>query len=141
MNNTPVVNFHFSVEWGGSSINFSEVSGLKVQHEVIEYRSGASPDYSTIKIPGLKKYSNIVLKRGVVSNDNEFYNWLKTVGITAERRDLTISVLNHEHEPIVVWRIRNAWPIRLEFGELNAIKSEILIESLELAHDGLSILD
>lgn len=139
MANTPVVNFHFLVEWGGSAVGFSQVNGLNARHEILEYRSGASQDYATMKVPGLKKFSNIVLKRGALDDDNEFFDWFKTVGLTAERRDITIQLLNHNHEPVIIWKIRNAWPVCIEFAELNALKSEILIESLEIAYEGLTI--
>ena len=140
MSNYPLVNFHFQVEWGGSRIGFSEVSGLAVEHELIEYRDGASPEYQTIKMPGMRKYSNIILKRGTFQEDNEFFQWVSTYTLAKiERRDITIALLNEQHEPIIVWKVKNAWPISLKFGELNAIKSEFLIESLEIAHEGLTV--
>lgn len=140
MKNSPLVNFHFIVEWGGTKIGFSEVSGLIVEQEVLEYREGASPIYSTIKIPGKKNYSNIILKRGVFQEDNEFYDWFNTVQLSSvERRDITISLLNEDHEPTVVWKIKNAWPVAVRSAELNAAKSEILFESLEIAHEGFSV--
>lgn len=136
----PLVNFHYSVEWGGINIGFSEVSGLTAKNELIEYRSGSSPVYSTIKLPGMRKYSNIILKRGSYQGDNEFFEWFNTVQLSnVERRDITINLLNEEHIPIIVWKIRNAWPIALKFAELNAIKSKILIERLEIAHEGFRV--
>jgi len=68
----PLPVFHFRVEWGGTSISFSEVSGLNMETQVIEYRDGLSPDYSTVKMPGMQKYGNITLKRGAMQGDNEF---------------------------------------------------------------------
>lgn len=64
MANYPLPKFHFQVEWGGKNIGFTEVTGLTVETEAIEYRHGASPEYHKTKQPGLKKYSNITLKRG-----------------------------------------------------------------------------
>lgn len=140
MANYPLVNFHFSVQWGGSNIGFSEVSGLNIKHDLVEYRNGASPDFETMKIPGMRRYSNIILKRGSYKGDNEFFQWLNTISLSnVERRDITISLLNEDHEPVVTWKINNSWPVALRFGELNGTKSEILIETLELAHEGLSI--
>ena len=136
MNSYPVVNFHFRVEWGGANIGFSKVSGLKAEHEILEYRTGADKEYSAKKIPGLKKFNNLILKRGVLEQDNDVFLWFNSIGISTERRDVVISLLNHEHEPTIVWKIKNAWPVSLKFSQLNAIKSEILIESLELAHEG-----
>ena len=107
----PLPKFHFYVEWAGASIKFSEVSGLDKENEVIEYRDGASREYSKLKMPGLQKYSNITLKRGVFAGDNEFFDWMNTVKMnTIERRDITISLLNENHEPVMVWKVKNAWP-------------------------------
>lgn len=142
MVNYPLVNFHFKVEWGGSRIGFSEVSGLNFEHEVVEYREGSSAGYQTIKMPGMRKNSNIILKRGSYNGDIEFFQWLNTVALNqVERRDITISLLDENHDPLVVWKLKNSWPVALRYGELNAIKSEILIESLELAHEGISLLN
>lgn len=142
MENYPLVNFHFSVQWGGSRIGFSEVSGLSVEHDLIEYRDGASPEFQTIKMPGMRRYSNIILKRGGYKGDNEFFQWLNTVALSqVQRRDVIISLLDENHEPVVSWLLRNSWPVALKLGKLNAIKSEIFIERLELAHEGLSVVN
>lgn len=136
----PIPKFHFQVEWGGSKIGFTEVSGLDITTEVIEYRDGASPEYSKVKMPGQRKFSNITMKRGTFAGDNEFYNWFNTVSLNQiERRDLTVSLLNESHEPVIVWKIKNAWPTKVTPTDLKADGNEIAIESLELAHEGLTI--
>jgi phage tail-like protein len=140
MENYPLPKFHFQVEWGGTRIGFTEVSGLDVETEVIEYRDGASKEYSKIKMPGLQKFSNITLKRGTFAHDNEYYNWWNTVKLnTIERRDLTISLLNENHEPVVVWKVKNAWPVKIQPTDLKGDGNETAIESMELAHEGLTI--
>lgn len=136
----PLPVFHFRVDWGGTNIGFSEVSGLNVETQVIEYRDGASPDFSTVKMTGMQKYGNITLKRGVTKGDNEFYNWWNTHQLnTVERRDITISLLNEKHEPVVVWRVRNAFPVKTDGGSFKATGNEVSIETLELAHEGISV--
>lgn len=139
-NNYPLSKFHFRVEWGGSNIGFSEVSGLSIENDVIEYRDGVSPEYSKIKMPGMRKFSNITLKRGTFASDNEFYKWLNTVSLNrVERRDLTISLLNESHEPVVVWKVHNAFPVKLQSTDLKADGNEVAIEQLDLAHEGLTM--
>ncbi len=138
--NYPLVKFHFQVEWGGTKIGFTEVSGLDVETEVVEYRHGASPEYSKVKMPGMQKFSNITLKRGTFATDNEYFNWWNTVKLnTIERRDITISLLNEEHQPVVVWKVKNAWPSKVQSTDLKADGSEVAIESLEIIHEGLTI--
>lgn len=142
MANYPLPVFHFRVEWGGTNVGFSEVSGLTQEVQLIEYRDGTSPDYSTKKMPGLHKYNNITLKRGIAKGDNEFFAWLNTVKMnTIERRDITISLLNENHEPVVVWRALQAWPVKVEGPGLKANDNAVAIESIELAHEGLSVLN
>jgi phage tail-like protein len=136
----PIPKFHFQVEWGGSRIGFTEVSGLDITTEVIEYRDGASPEYSKVKMPGQRKFSNITMKRGTFHGDNEFYAWFNTVNLNQiERRNLTISLLNENHEPVVVWKVKNAWPTKVTPTDLKADGNEVALESLELAHEGLTI--
>lgn len=136
----PISKFHFQVEWGGAKIGFTEVTGLEVSTEVIEYRDGASKEYHKIKMPGMQKFSNITMKRGTFKGDNDYYNWWNTVALnTIVRRDVTISLLNEKHEPVVVWKIKNAWPVKVQSTDLKADGNEVAIETIELAHEGLTI--
>ncbi len=136
----PLPKFHFQVEWGGANLGFTEVSGLSIESDLIEYRDGVSPEYTKIKMPGMQKYSNITLKRGTFQGDNDFYGWWNTVALnTIDRRDITISLLNENHEPVVVWKIKNAWPLKVDSTDLKADTSEVAIESIEIAHEGLTI--
>ena len=136
----PVPVFHFSVEWGGAQGAFSEVSGLSKETQVIEYRDGLSKQYSTIKMPGMQKDNNITLKRGVFKGDNDFYNWWNTVSLnTVERRDITISLLDENHEPVMTWKVKRAWPVKVESPGLKADGNEVAVESIELTHEGMTI--
>ena len=133
----PLPVFHFNVEWGGARIGFSEVTGLTQENQAIEYRDGSFKEYSSIKMPGLRKFSNITLKRGVVKSDNDFFKWLATVKLNqVERRDLTISLLN---EPVMVWKVQRAFPVKVEGPQLKASGNEVAIETIELAHEGLEV--
>ena len=134
----PLPKFHFSVEWGGTRIGFTEVTGLEVNTEVIEYRDGASREYAKIKMPGMQKFGNITMKRGIFKSDNEYFEWWNTHALnTIERRDITVSLLNEKHEPVVVWKIKNAWPVKIQSPDLKSDANETAIESVEIAHEGL----
>lgn len=136
----PMVTFYYKVEWGGTEIGFTEVSGLDVETEVIEYRHGASPEHSKIKMPGMQKYSNITLKRGTFAGNNENYAWWNSVQLnTIDRRDITISLLDPEGSAQVVWKVRNAWPTKVQSPGLKSDASEAAIESIELVHEGVTI--
>ena len=140
MSNYPLPKFHFQVEWGGTRIGFTEVSGLTTETEVIEYREGSSPEYSKVKMPGMQKFGNITLKRGTFNSDNEYYQWWNSVKLnTIERRDMTISLLNENHEPVMVWKVKNAWPNKVQSTDLKSDGNEVAIETLEIVHEGLTI--
>ncbi|GAB5381064.1 MAG: hypothetical protein Alis3KO_05010 [Aliiglaciecola sp.] len=136
----PLTVFSFRVDWGGTNIGFSEVTGLNIEVQMIEYRDGIAPEYSTIKMPGLKKYGNITLKRGVFANDNEYFDWLNEINLNQiERRDINISLLDEEGSPVMTWNIINAWPTKLTSPDLKASGNEAAIESIEIAHEGVKI--
>lgn len=136
----PLAAFHFQVIWGGTRVGFSEVSGLNIETSVIEYREGSSPEYHPTKMPGQQKFSNIILKRGIIKGDYDFYLWVKTINLnTVERRDLTISLLDEKHNPAVTWRVKNAWPVKYTGPVLNAQACEVALETLELAHEGITV--
>ena len=136
----PIPVFHFTVEWGGSRAGFAEVAGLTQENQAIEYRDGSFPEYSSIKMPGLRKFTNVTLKRGIIKGDNQFFKWLSTVKLnTVERRDLIVSLLNEEHQPVMVWKLMRAFPGKVEGPQLKATGNEVAIESIELAHEGLEL--
>lgn len=136
----PLPKFHFQVDWGGTKIGFTEVTGLEVTTEKIEYRDGVSPEYIKLQMPGMQTQSEVTLKRGTFAKDNEFYDWWNSVALnTIERRDITVSLLNDAHEPVVVWKIKNAWPTKVTSTDLNATGNEVAVETLVLTHEGLTM--
>ncbi|WP_194775016.1 phage tail protein [Pararhodonellum marinum] len=146
----PLPKFHFQVEWGeGFRIGFTEVSGLDFETEVIEYRAGNSKMYNKSKQPGLTKFSDVTLKRGTFEGDFDFFKeWRKTYYFqegnktgSMYRRDVMIKLLNENHEPVIVWRLENAWPRKIQSSDLNAEANEVCIETMVLTHEGLSILN
>lgn len=131
---------HFLVEWGGAHIGFTEVSGLELPTDVIKSRKGSRSIFSKVKMPGMQKFANITLKRGTFKSEKKFQDWWNTVSSnTIERRDVTISLLNENHEPVAVWKVNKARPTKVKSTDLKADGNEVVIESIELAHEGLTI--
>jgi phage tail-like protein len=129
--------FKFRVEIDGlTSAAFSEVSGLDSETAVIEYRTGSEPN-SVRKLPGLTKYPNIVLKRGI-TQDAELWNWRqRIVDGNVDRRNGSIVLQDDSGADQVRWNFRNGWPCKLQGPHLNARGNDVAIETLEISHEGL----
>jgi len=118
--------------------SFSEVSGLGVEVTPIEYRTGSEPN-QVRKLPGLNKFSNITLKRGVIG-DLAFWNWLvRAMQGNVLRADGSIILLDENRAEVLRWNFVRAWPCRWTGPNLNAKTSEIAIETLEICHEGISV--
>jgi phage tail-like protein len=144
--NYPLPKFHFQVEWGEDRFGFTEISGLDFETEVIEYREGNSPTYNKTKQPGMTKYANITMKRGTFLGDFKYFElWKKTMmfqeGVAKYRRDITIKLLDEEHKPIITWALSKAWPSKVQSTNLKADANEVAIESMDLVHEGLRIVE
>ncbi|HMF91092.1 MAG TPA: phage tail protein [Candidatus Angelobacter sp.] len=135
--NDPLAAFNFLVEIDNiAEATFSEVTGLEVEVAAIEYRSGADKLLTVRKLPGLAKYTNIVLKRGVTA-DLRLWQWIKGVlDGNAQRANVNITLLNNQRLPVVKWHVREAWPCKYEGPDLNAKGNDVAIETLELCHEG-----
>jgi len=140
MKNHPLPNFNFQVEWGATRIGFQEVTGLDFETEVIEYREGSSIEASPLKLPGLNKYGDITLKRGIVSSDNEIYEWFSDnkMGST-QPRDVTIRLLDEERQPVVVWKVVRAWIKKMSGPTLDAQASSVAIEEMTLTCEKITV--
>ena len=135
----PLRNYRFRVEIDGIQAGgFSEVVIEPTTTEVIEYREGSDRSHVR-KLPGLTKFGNVTLKRGV-SPSLELFNWhLQVVRgqIANARRNVTIVVLDDAGQDVARFQVSDAWPTKYDPGDLNAKGNEVFIESLELANEGI----
>jgi phage tail-like protein len=138
----PIPRFHFQVDWGGAKISFTEVTGLVMEREKIEYRHSDSKDFNKISMPGMVKNNNITLKRGKFEGDFDFNTWLEDVANDRinGRRDLIIRLLNEKHEPVAAWSAARCFPVKITAPDLKSDANEIAVESLEVAHEGLKLM-
>lgn len=136
----PIPKFRFEVKWDSAVMSFQEVSGLDVEAQPIEYRAGDSATFSTVKMPGIKKYSNVTMKKGVFKSDNKFWDWFNQIKMnTIKRIPVTISLLDQDGKPTMVWTLTNAWPTKITGTDLKAEGNEVAVETIEIAHEGLTI--
>ncbi len=136
----PLPKFYFQVKWDAEELSFQEVSGLDIEAQTIEYRHGDSPEFSTINMPGLKKFSNVTMKKGVFKSDNKFWDWFNQIKMnTIKRVPVTISLLDEAGAPTMVWTLANAWPCKITATDLKADGNEVAIETIEIVHEGITI--
>ncbi len=151
-NKWPMTKFFFSVEFDGGTggvkgaISFQEVSGLDQEVDIIEYRHGDSPVFSNMKKPGMIKYTNVVFKKGYFKADSRLTDLFKVITDGKEyysddpskRLTVKIKLLDENGKPLVNWQLNNAFPVKLTGTDLKSDATEIAIESLEVAHEGLT---
>ena len=142
----PLPKFHFQVDWGAEGeFGFTEVSGLDIELEVIEYREGDDPNLTKKKQPGLKKFTDISCKRGIFRGQDSFVQALRDrsgsqVENNLDRRDIMITLLADDHNtPLITWKAQNAWLKKVQSTDLKADGNEVAIETMEICHEGLEI--
>lgn len=134
----PMRNFRFRLEIDGfESAGFSEVSIGPASIDVIEYREGSDPPHVR-KLSGLRKFSNLTLKRGM-TNSLELFDWYRQVVTAAgpSRRKVVIVVTDESGADQARFVVSDAWPVKYDAGNLNARGNEVFIEELELANEGI----
>ncbi len=136
----PLPKFYFQVKIGNDEIAFQEVSGLDIEAQIIEYRHGNSKEFSTIKMPGIKKSGNVTLKKGVFTKDNRLFDWFSKINMNViERKTVVISLLDENGKNTMVWTLNNAWPTKITGTDMKSDGNEVAVESIEIAHEGLKV--
>jgi phage tail-like protein len=136
----PVPKFYFQVKWGDEELAFQEVSGLDMEAQPIEYRHGNSKEFGTIKMPGIQKTGNVTMKKGIFKSDKRFWDWFNKIKLnTIERIPVTISLLDEAGEPVMAWKLTNAWPSKITGTDLKSDSNEVAIETIEIVHEKLTL--
>ena len=137
----PVAKFSFQVKWDDFEFVFQEVTGLSSETQVVEYRGGNSKVYSTVKMPGIQKFSNVTLKKGNYTGNKALWDKFSLVKMnTIKRTSITINLLDENQCVAMSWKLTNAFPVKMTVTDLKSDGDEIAVESMELAHEGLSIV-
>lgn len=149
-----VVGFHFAVHFsagdrGSADIRFQSVTGLDSSMDIETIKEGGENRFEHV-IPTRRKFGPLVLKRGLMGpTSSPVANWLKRT-FEGEPFDLVtgkedfqvidtviIDLLGEDHQPLMSWTVTNVWPRSWKIAELNAERSEVLIETLELNYNRL----
>ncbi|MCW5801789.1 MAG: phage tail protein [Deltaproteobacteria bacterium] len=134
----PLPCFCFTIEIPGVQAFFKSVSGLKSETEIVHVREGGA-NGTTFALVGSRKWTPIVLKSGFTADSN-LLTWHEewASGRSMKRQSGVITQLDTALRPMGRWTFVRGWPSRWELGEYDAAKSELVIETLEIAHEGLS---
>jgi phage tail-like protein len=144
----PYLGYRFLVEADSIIVGgFSEVSGLSVEMETEEYREGGVNTF-THQFPTRLTHPNLVLRRGL-TDDRSFFEWMQDAAADTPiplamadlRRNVRVVLLDSEGRESWGWEVRNAFPTRWEGPELGADQGAVAIETLELAHEGISAME
>jgi phage tail-like protein len=138
--NDPFRAFNFSIEIDGVARGaFSEASGLTAEGDPVDYREGTDLQQNVRKLVGLRKYTNLTLKRGY-TQDNSLWQWYGNImNGQPDRRNVTIVLMNEARAPVLRWHAENAWINKIEGPSFKANGNEVAMESIELVHEGLTL--
>jgi phage tail-like protein len=133
--------YNFLVDIDGITVaGFREVSGLSGDGEVINYREGTDPILTVRKLPGLRRFANLTMRRGMTTS-RVLWQWrLTTLRGRTVRRNGSILLRDEQQRSVAEWRFENGWIMRYEGPTLNATANEVAIETVEIAHEGLYLV-
>jgi len=138
--NDPLRGFNFRIELDNTSVaSFREASGLSMNTDPVDYREGTDTWLSVRKLPGLRKFANITLKRGFTTNE-DLWKWYKNIlnGVD-DRRNGAIVLQDEQHKDVLRWQFQNGWITKWEGATMNATSNDVAIETIEIVHERLEL--
>jgi len=135
----PFRSFNFRLEIDNVPVAaFSDVTGLQSDGDVADYRTGMDLPLHTRKLPGLRKYGPIGLKRGMVK-DTTLWDWYRNIANgRQDRRNGTVVLMDEERNDVLRWHFESAWPNKISASELKASGNEVAIEAIELIVENIT---
>jgi phage tail-like protein len=123
----------------GHDASFQEVSGIQASWDVEEVAEGGENRF-VHRLPKRGKYSNLVLKRGVVTETSFLSEWVgSSIGASLSLpiipQNLMVMLLDPSDFPVIVWGFVNAYPVKCDLGPMDSMENKILVETLELSYN------
>ncbi|MCB0115902.1 MAG: phage tail protein [Caldilineaceae bacterium] len=136
----PLVGFNYSLEIGGGLVGyFTECSGIGSEHDVVEKQYVDKDGRSFVrKVPGILKYNNVTLKRGITS-DLKIWEWRADAekgDMTKARQNCTITMYDRNFKAVAIWHFVNAWPSKVSGPDLSSDGNDFGVEEIEFVHEG-----
>jgi len=141
MGTSPLPKFHFSVEIPDVGvIAFRDASVLDIEPSLVQFRKAKRPNVAPTKPPAVERTGTVTMKRGVLTKNKAFIAWYKSIGENqAKRTMVTITLMDESGNSVMTWKLTNALPTKITSADLDAAGNEVAIESLEIAHDRLTV--
>jgi len=138
----PYLNFNFRVDIDGVTIaGFSEADLPAGQIEAVAYREGTDKGSTARLLPGRVKWDPVVLRRGFTGDPTLFQWWRDVLDGNVARRNVSIVLLDEQRNDVARWVVRDAWPQKWDAPDFRALGNDVAIETLELAHEGVELVD
>jgi phage tail-like protein len=144
----PLPVYNYKVQIDSDTVAFSEVSGLDIGYETTTYKEsrteGKIPGPRVMHMPAQGTAANLTLKKGVVRGGSvaTLYGWIKEIQINqVEKKDITIQLCDENGDPVISWKVTNAFPTKLEAPSFDANSNDVAVESMELMADGVSVVE
>ena len=136
----PFLGFNFVVDIDNTAVaGFSEVTGLVAEGDPVEYREGNERENHVRKLAGLRKYGNLTLKRGYTKDDTLWRWYTRIAAGEDDRRGVAVTLMDEAHQPVIRWNAEGAWINKVEGPGFNATSNDVVIESMELCIEKLTI--
>lgn len=132
---------YFPVQLGDDdAVKFQEVIGFDADGKPIEYRHGNSPVFYPIKMPGLGRVGNVILRKGILAKDAKVWGWHDEIEMnTIKQRTVVINFPGEAGAAGMVWTLGNAWPTKIIGADLKSGGNEVAVESVEVAFATMTV--
>ena len=140
--NYPLPIYNYRVDIGEDTMSFTEVSGLNIEYETLDYRHGLTCKEGFEMATGRRKPANITLNRGIINNGNKsvLSDWFGTINLSyVEKKNIYVHLCDEEGVPVITWTVINAFPNNMITPDFNVEDSNVAIEKLELTAADIKI--
>lgn len=142
----PIAVYNYRVEIGSDAVAFSEVSGLSRSYETTTYKESpvesGIPGPRVMHMPAQAPASTLTLKKGMVRGSSvaTLYEWINSTQLNqTEKKDIYVRLCDENGDPVISWKVTNAFPTKLDAPTFDANSNDIAVESMELTADGVTV--
>ncbi len=142
----PLPVYNYRIEIGSDAVAFSEVSGLSTSYETTTYKEspveGGVPGPRVMNMPAQPTATTVTLKKGIVRGASvaALYSWINATQLNqTEKKDIFVRLCDENGDPVISWKVTNAFPTKLDAPTFDANSNDVAVESMELTADGVTM--